>query len=62
MVQRLKALQQAAKDGNWHTASKMLVDFEDSASITGIDELLAAQKAQLLEGKILQNQEKMSAR
>ena len=39
----------------------MLVSTEDDASLVTVDELFAAQKAQLLAGKLLANEEKLAA-
>ena len=59
-MQRLKGLQRAHKDGHWGVASKMLLATSDEVSLTTVEELVAAQKAQLFQGKLLSNEEKLA--
>ena len=58
-MQRLKALEKAHDDGHWEVAKKLLVTEGQSVTAVTLDELMAAQKAQLLQGKILRNEEKL---
>ena len=58
-MQRLKALEKAHEDGHWEVAKKLLVTEDQTVTAVSLDEIFAAQKAQLLQGKILRNEEKL---